>query len=237
MLPESGQFDLTDDAKVIQDEMRYTTVSGEEWPAKQLFGALHPVMKWLEDRLQNVFGRHSAPVVPLTTLAGERWALLQGGYPNRRGYIPVHRWVAVREKAGELTVHSLGDLIGMLKLNDRLTNTGALVTPGVFKGFIAEAVKLAGAELARAKTDFEGTALAKLKQQTDELEVLKNRHMAQLELDFGDDTDSRRRKAKNDRKLVIERHFESARSYMEGTAQLENEPYLQLVAVFCPAAC
>ena len=237
VLPESGQFDLTDDAKVIQDEMRYTTVSGEEWPAKQLFGALHPVMKWLEDRLQNVFGRHSAPVVPLTTLAGERWALLQGGYPNRRGYIPVHRWVAVREKAGELTVHSLGDLIGMLKLNDRLTNTGALVTPGVFKGFIAEAVKLAGAELARAKTDFEGTALAKLKQQTDELEVLKNRHMAQLELDFGDDTDSRRRKAKNDRKLVIERHFESARSYMEGTAQLENEPYLQLVAVFCPAAC
>lgn len=237
VLPESGLFDLTDDAKVIQDEMRYTTVSGEEWPAKQLFGALHPVMKWLEDRLQNVFGRHSAPVVPLTTLSNERWVLLQGGYPNRRGYIPVHRWVAVREKAGELTVHSLEDLVGMLKLNGRLTNTGVAVEATAFGGLVAKAVKLAGAELARVKTEFEGTALAQQEKRLEELKALQARHMAQLELDFGDDKDSRRRKAKNDRKLAIDRHFASAESYINDTAKLEDEPYLQLVAVFCPAAC
>lgn len=239
VLPESGRFDLVDDTKVVQQEMRHVMLTGENWPAKTLFWSLHPVMQWLEERMQTVFGRHSAPVVAVRTVpAGEMWALLQGGYPNRRGYIPVHRWVAVRSKDGHLTTHTLQELVAAVGIGRELPNTNAGGTAPEdlacrFRTFVGGAVGLAAEVLAGAKKAFEEKTLPKLQAQIAALDELKGKHMQQLELDFGGG-DARKRTRRQEKQAQIERHFAGAVEYVEETATLEDKPYLQLVAIFCP---
>lgn len=233
ILPEGALFNLTDDSGKVQDEINYLRFSGQPWPAKQLLWSLHPVMRWLESRLLDAFGRHSAPVIPLSGLKNERWALLQGGYPNKRGYIPVHRWVAVREADGVCTTHTLDECIKALGLTGSFINTGFTPDAEAHRDFVKKAVKVADSELRSAKAGFESTAKAALTQQLQALDELRKKHYKQLELDLKGAAVRNKRRAE-DKRDEIDRHFASAQAYIQGTATLEDEPFLQLAAVFCP---
>ena len=239
ILPEDHRFDLTDDVAVVQEEMVRARTLGNDWPHKTLLWPLHPVMKWLEDRAADLFGRHAAPLLRLTTLPpGERWALLQGGYPNRRGYIPVFEWIAVREKDGIREKKTLGELIAALNLDRDLSNrTGSSEgeEPDCrteFTSFVKAAVAVARQTLAESRARFDAKEKAQLNEALQKLAALKEKHLAQLTLDFGDAPEAVNRSRAENRRTAIERRFKDAQDYIVNTATTEDEAFLQLVAVF-----
>lgn len=246
MLPSDRRFHLTDDPREVEAQIR--SQSGEDWPSENLLWELHPVMKWLEERALSSFGRHTAPVLHLTGLkTGERWALLQGGFPNRRGFIPIFRWIAVREMQGSYSVHTLPDLIASLGLKSTLTN----LTPQPdsaeqekerdvserFKDFVSESVQMARDELLAARQEYESGEKQRLLAQLEDLKKLKEKHMRQLEMDFGDTAAqpvALRQARRNERAHQIEEAFLAAQTHISNTAETETEPYLMLCAVFAP---
>ena len=239
ILPEDHRFDLTDDVAVVQEEMARARTRGNDRPHKTLLWPLHPVMKWLEDRAADLFGRHAAPLLRLTTLPpGERWALLQGGYPNRRGYIPVFEWIAVREKDGIHEKKTLGELIAALNLDRDLSNrTGSSEgeEPDCrteCTSFVKAAVAVARQTLAESRALFDAKEKAQLNEALQKLAALKEKHRAQLTLDFGETPETVNKSRAENRRTAIERRFKDAQDYIVNTATTEDEAFLQLVAVF-----
>ena len=241
-LPENHELDLTDDRSAIEAEMQRARAAGDAWPQASLLWPLHPVMLWLEDRLAGAFGRHSAPVLRLPSLRnGEAWALLQGGYPNRRGYIPVHRWVAVQRRDGALAVRTLPELVRSLALASPLSNP---VPAGAARGdlreafqeFVDEAVRLAQEALRRERDRFEQSTKARLEADLAGLAALKAEHLEVIAERYERPEAIAALKAKGrERRHLIERNFEDAERYIRDTADTEGDAYLQLAAVFAPA--
>jgi superfamily II DNA or RNA helicase len=238
VLPENRRFDLTDDVAAVQREMQRVRTTGEEWPKQTLLWPLHPVMKWLEDYGVGLFGRHTAPVLRLPAMPiGERWALLQGGYPNRRGYIPIHNWIAVRETNGVSEKRTLQELISALKLKEMLSNTAyekkESDVGNDFESFIAAAVQIANKDLEERRSEYEATAMQELHKRIEELKKLQLKHEGhQLKLFSENGKGVRLNSAKEEKQRQIREHFEGAKAYITNTATTEEKAYLQLVAVF-----
>ena len=158
--------------------------------------------------------------------------LLQGGFPNRSGYIPVHRWIAVCEKGGAFTVNSLPDAFERLGLRGTIVNRGVPLDPSLFSAGVRESVRKAAESLRRDKSIFEQENQMKLRTQLSELALLKKKHVEQMELRLGEQIESVRKAREEQMRKELDRHFDSAERYLRDTTVLEDAPYLQLVAVF-----
>jgi hypothetical protein len=236
--PDDGRFDLTNSVQKVKTEMDRARSIGDGWLKQTLLWPLHPVMKWLEDYGVGLFGRHTAPVLRLSSVPkGERWALLQGGYPNRRGYIPIHSWIAVRETNGVLEKKTLHELISALKLKEGLSNTANETEEPVagddFGNFISAAVQIANKDLEEHRNEYEATAKKELHDRIAELQALQLKHEDhQLKLFTEKGEVARLNPAKEEKQRQIREHFEGAKAYITNTATTEEKAYLQLVAVF-----
>lgn len=240
VLPNNREFELTDVKNEIESEMQRARATGDEWPQVSWLWALHPVMLWLEDSLQSSLGRHAAPVLKLPSLKnGDVWALLQGGYPNRRGYIPVHRWTAVRMAGGLTEKKSIEDLVSALALPSRLSNpAGAPEDEAALEKklspFVLRAIAVAREDLKEARARFNAGTKAKLEARLAELARLYQKHMEVLESRYDSTLTGALKARMDDRKRQIDRNFEDARRYIRDTAETEDEAYLQLAALFVP---
>lgn len=241
--PEGERFDLTDDVTAVQKEMERARSSDSAWPKQTLLWELHPVMSWLEDRAQDLFGRHAAPLLRMNAIPqSESWALLQGGYPNLRGFIPIFDWVVVREKDGVITQSTLDELITSLNLDHELSNNTRDIgtEPDCreeFSSFVKKAVTIAYETLAQSRARYEATDKAKLLETRDRLKKLKNENLAQLELNLEDSNPGGLQKTRAEaHKDYINRCFDDAMDFILNTAETKEEPFLQLVAVFSSTA-
>lgn len=242
-LPKDWRFDLTADPKLVEREMTRVRQTEEAWPAIQLLWPQHPVFEWLVDRGVSLFGRNSAPLIASENLMpGERWALLQGGYPNRRGYIPVHRWIAVHDDGAALEAADLKDLIRAVKLNDSISNDGGETAAewcdrqsakgAEIRRFIEKAVGSAKGVLANEKARFDAAARSVQERELEELGRLRRKHEVQMELDFQNVLETMKKKRLENRRAELDRVFESAKNYIRNNTETEDEPYIQLAAVF-----
>ena len=240
VLPETRQFDLTDDTKKVQANMQQARAVGQAWPQQTLLWALHPVMNWLQDKALGLFGRHTAPVVHLNQLRdGERWILIQGGYPNRRGYIPIHRWIAVHEEFGRTTSFDLQTMIDALHLDRELSNTQRQTqetdeASERYHDSVVRAIEVAKAELIKAKVEFDNTAKRELDDRLSDLDRLRTQHLQQVEEKLANQIEAIRHSRELALKSQIQANFDSAKQYIENTATTQEEPFMQLVAVFAP---
>ncbi len=238
LLPEDNRFDLTDDINVVKEEMKRARAAGDKWPHQSMLTPLHPVMNWLEDHALGLFGRHTAPVLHLPGVpAGERWVLMQGGYPNHRGFIPIHRWVVVHEKDGELSVKSFFDLMAALSLDMDLSNLlpssdEDVVVSANYAPLLKRAIVLAEQTLSQAKRDYEAVARPKLEAGLAELAALKQKHFEQLAKDLEGQLAGVQQKRRQARSEEIERRFDAAQRFLEYAVDTEDTAYIQLVAIF-----
>lgn len=243
ILPQDNRFILTADRTSVMQSMAEMRNEGKQWSATQLLWPNHPVVEWLEGRLLNVFGRNTAPVLYLNTLEkGEHLFLLQGGYPNRRGYIPAHDFIVVRIKEDTIETLSLGQLIKKTGLAaEEIVNTGRTPDIESLNQQLPEAIKLAEEELKKLKETFVETEKPKLDKSEDELTNLLKKHKAALEKksdsDAKDEGDFVRENVRllaqrTERLAYIEKQIEAAKSFQRNNFELENKPYLQVIAVF-----
>jgi len=238
--PENDYFVLSASKDKIYEELKRCREEDSPWPEVQYLWSQHPVMEWLADRALNAFGRHTAPVLRLGSLAdGEVTVLVQGGFPNKRGYILIHDWVAVRFRQGRLAgAEDIHACLARLDLKPgALPNDGQARALESLQALLPPAVLHATQVLKARRAQAESEASARLKTLLAKLEGLKARHFGRLEHSlFTNQPEAFQKKREEEGRAQIERIFRDHAAWLKNTQLTEPEPYLQVAAVFAPLA-
>lgn len=237
--PEHDHFLLTPDKTRIDDEIRRNRQEEDTaWPNVHFLWPLHPVMEWLADRALNAFGRHAAPVVRLqgTLNADEHIVLVHGGFPNRRGHVLVQDCFGIRVRAGQITARlTWPQLQEELQLKPgQLRNRGVGGETGGLKTLLAPVVEDAYRHLRALKTHFETERQPALQAQRQRLAELKSQHQTQLDLEYthSDQPEAFKNRRREERQQQIDRMFNDYQNWLDNTQTTEDDPYLQILAVF-----
>lgn len=239
VLPDNGYFQLTDDNSRVQESIRNASLNpNSTWPQLQLLWELHPVVQWMEDWAIGSFGRHSAPVLYLPDRLGtdEVWVLMQAGYPNRRGYTPVHDWVAVKVDKGSAEVVSRRELMSKINFARPLINSGEVVPVEELTKLLPICVQAARSHVEEKKRSYEEQTKPKLDHQLAELEELRGKQLGlfeELPLDLDEKNLNRTQLNQKRRVDFINATFKNAQDYVREVYELGKEPFIQVVAVFC----
>lgn len=243
VLPEDRYFHLTDRGDVVQKAIRDAALNpNSTWPAMQLLWELHPVVQWTEDWAIGSFGRHAAPILYLPDVFEENevWVLMQAGYPNRRGYTPVHDWIAVRfSPAGAVEVKSRRELMEKVPFKEGLINSGETVDGALLGKCLPAAVEAARARITEKRKAYEAATKPKSAARKTELDELRKKHLglfpeAALDVLKADKTKLTRTQLKDLEKLsAIENAFRDAENYEREVLELGSDPFIQVAAVFC----
>jgi superfamily II DNA or RNA helicase len=234
--PDNDRFLLTPNKQRLYAELKRCREEDSPWPELQYLWSLHPVMEWLGDRALNAFGRHRAPILRLSNLGpDEHIVLMQGGFPNRRGYILIHDWVAVRMEGQKVVgTEDIHALLNRLKLQPgRLPNAGVEMPTEVLQELLVPAVTKGREVLKAERAQRESECGTRLKDLLSRLEDLKARHFGQLKTSLlTDQPEQFLRKKEEDGRVHIERIFKDHRDWLENTQITEPDPYLLVAAVF-----
>jgi SNF2 family DNA or RNA helicase len=235
--PDNDRFLLSSNKQRIYDELKRCREEDSPWPDIQYLWEQHPVMEWLADRALNAFGRHTAPILRLGSLqAQQHMVLIYGGFPNKRGHIVVHDWLGVEFQ--EQTVignHSLEAILDKLQLQPgKLANRGEAGDTSVLQKLLALAIPPAKKSLQALRQEKQASLSQRLKKLSDNLNELKSRHVEQLEIDFrgSDQPEAIKKHRREDRLSHIERVFQDHFAWLENTQTTEEEPFIQVAALF-----
>lgn len=236
--PESRQFLLSDNRSLIEREIRRCRQEEDAWPKIHLLWEQHPIFQWLNDKILAAFGRQEAPVLQLPGVLArdEIIFLLFGIIPNRQSHPLIQRWFGVQFN-GKAAPQIL-ELDAFLKATKLGSHTYANRRDDIdtqhLTSLAPKAVEKARKWMDTVWKSFESEINGKLETHLNELERLRARKFAQLELRF--EKDASATKIKQDKhgreRREIERIFDEYFEWMEATMTTENNPYLRIVAVF-----
>lgn len=234
--PESGEFILSADRNRIMEEISRTRKEEDRWPKIQLLWDLHPLMRWLNDKLLAVFGRQQAPVLTLPgqLKQGETIFILYGIIPNRKSQPLIASWLGARFLEGQFqSVEDFYDVLTRTELDrKKYPNQNKPFDKEHLKKMLPLAIAR-GEELMHKRRDaFEAAINVKLNEQDKILNRLKQKQVHQLELDFADAAPaSRTLDKKQQKQREIDRIFEEYWSWIENSLLTEDVPYIRVVAV------
>ncbi|MBW6486372.1 MAG: DEAD/DEAH box helicase [Syntrophobacterales bacterium] len=234
--PESGEFILSADRNQIMDEIRRTRKKEATWPKMHLLWDLHPLMRWLNDKLLAVFGRHQAPVLTLPGKLEAREVLfiLSGIIPNRKSQPLIASWIGVRFLGGrfDAVVDFPAILVRTGLDGEKVPNQGKLFDKEALKKMLPEAIVKAGEWMHQRRKEFETMTDAKLNAQMAELDRLKQKRYRQLEFEFAKAAPTTRAQERKERdQREIDRIFAEYLSWIENSILTEDVPYIRVVAV------
>ncbi len=236
--PENDRFILTDDKTQIQQAIKSARDRDNDlFSSLQYLWQQHPVMEWLMTRVQDGFGRHTAPVIriPSQLEGDEHWFVVQGGFPNKRGQALIQQSLAILVQADQITVETpLADILKAFKLQgDKIPNRAMEGDCSIQKALLPKVVQHVHNSLKKSRDQIQAGKNSKLQAYLTELAALRNKHVGQLELELSrsDQPEVFKQKRKQDRMHQIERVFDEYKQWLEETQHTEDDPYIQIVAV------
>ena len=246
-MPEAGMpLCLSPDREFCMREMAQSRQGGMgegDWPRTQYLWKQHPVLAWADERIGSAFARDEAPLLALhgRLRPGETVFLFSGSMPNKRSAPLVDAWFAVSFVSGifrgtepmESAVRRAG-----------LRSAGLINAGNVGKEQMEEAEILLEDAVEEAKKYME-SEYAAYKERTDrsiqeELEKLgrlQEEHKAKAQLSlFGKEGErvaesKRQREERERRERAIDDLFERYVSWVTDNMEIENSPYIRIVAV------
>ena len=234
--PESGEFTLSADRAAIMNEIKRTRKEEDTWPKLQLLWDLHPVMRWLTDKLLAIFGRQQASVLTLSDKlkVGETIFILYGIIPNRKSQPLIASWMGVRFLSGQFdAVMDFQDILARTELDrNKIPNQSRPFDKERLKKMLPVALAKGEERMHERRREFEAAIDGKLNAQIKELDRLKQKQFIQLELDFADAApNSRTLDKKQQKQREIDRIFNEYWSWIENSLLTEDVPYIRVVAV------
>jgi hypothetical protein len=238
--PEDQVFWLSSDSGRVQSAIDEAREREDQWPELQYLWRLHPLSKWVDDKVVANFRRSEAPVLTLQTLSSEETVVLcSGNVPNRKGQPIVNDWV------GAYFVGDLGpEIIPFEEVlrrtglqGERLANPASDVDISALEAKIPEAVEKARDYMQDRRDEANEQINRKLNRELERLEDLKARHERKLELEYADTDrpDAIVETEKERKRRRIEKNFEDFLAWVENTMTIEEKAYVQVIAVFTGA--
>jgi hypothetical protein len=233
-------FDLTIDRQLVMDSLDAARDREGAWPEWQLFWELHPIARWLDDRVLTAFGRHEAPVVtiPRGLRPHERVVVVQGLLSNRRGQPVLADTFGIRflngAASGEDTIPTL---LSRTHLDEELANPGATdLDLDELRPLLAPAVEHARRYFDRLRGLRAQTISAPLRDDLRRLVRWRDARVAAIDAQLGAPGMSKTaRKQLEERRREAERLHTERANWIEDGMRTIDEPYIRILAVLVPA--
>jgi superfamily II DNA or RNA helicase len=234
---KKNTFKLTCDKNIVESAIVKARKRKGDWPEHQLLYDLHPLARWLQFKILARIDKGNAPVARMRSPLPEKsaWFIFQGITSNRQGQpILSKAFVVGRSFIGQQvgSRDNFDEFLRQYRLSDDLpTLEIEQAHLDILQAMLPEAVKT-------AKTLYEQQHQGSL---IDDLEDKFEKHKEkldnwlvnserQLELAFGEIAVTQL--AKDRRKRDIDFVHQQTNEFYQTFFQLENDPYLRVLAVF-----
>jgi hypothetical protein len=231
---------LTPDKSFAMREMARSLQNGlsdKAWPETQYLWPLHPVMDWIHDQAELLYGRNEAPLAALTggLAPSELLYVIAGTIPNRQAAPVIDQWFGLLFEDGrfrrELDMEAVVERAG-LDRDDR-ANTASAGDDAVRRA--ADLLPVAIGEARRVLTRHydryvEGIA-PKIESERAKLEALRGRHKESL----GKIGPGRGVAESAVRVREIDALFDNFRAFVSDTLTVDNNPHIRVIAVLTGA--
>jgi superfamily II DNA or RNA helicase len=233
-MPSEDFLRLSPDKAFAMSEMvrsMKNNLSETAWPKTQFLWKLHPLFTWVNDKSGLLYGRGEAPIIGLSDgiSSDDLIFVMAGTIPNRKSAPVVDEWFGLHYRGGKLVSElNMTDILNKTRLSrGDLPNTNQ-VSPeqtDAATALLQAAVQDAEKVLARHFRQYNDDMNPQIDAEIDKLAVLEDRHKVyQLSL-FEDE----RRKSEGERR--VEKIFTDFAGWVKDTLEIENNPYIRVIAV------
>ncbi len=237
--PKNDTFKLTTHKELVETAIENARKKKKEWPKFQLLYDLHPIARWMQFKLLAKIDKGKALVARLRDPLPEKsaWFVFQGISSNGQGKAILSRsFVVGRSLNGESigSLDSFAEFVSEYKLDEQLQTLEITYQQiGQLQGMLIDAVKVAK-KLYKVKIqgDLQDEVEGKLEEYQKKLNNWVQDSERQLEIHFGEIEYGIVTKHKDQRKKEIKNVQDLMNRFYEEFFQLENEPYMRLLAVF-----
>lgn len=235
MRPRDNQFSLSADKTVVDAAIKSARDSND-WPQVHYLWPLHPIAHWLDYKLLALFGRQRAPVVRVQqgVAAGEAIVLVLAQVPNRRGQPMLTEWLGISVKAdGRIgAVLSLAKVLESTALDAaQLANDGRALPIGHIQSALPNVIQMAERHLKPIKHAFDADCKQRRDIELSKLETLRDKHHAQLELDFAHGIEQVNAARKRKKEQATADLFSHYQDWIHQTLKLDDRAQYTIVAV------
>ncbi|UAB74526.1 DEAD/DEAH box helicase [Mesoflavibacter sp. SCSIO 43206] len=230
-------FNLTTNSDIVERSIIRARKKQNEWPNFQLLYDLNPIAKWMQYKLLAQVDRGKALVARLREPLPKNtaWFVFQGITSNQQGKPMFSKTFVIGKSFDGASVGNLetfNEFLNQFRLNDRLTELETTNEQlDKIKSLLPEAVKR-GEQLYKytLQGGLEDELEEKLESYQEKLESWLTASEAQMELKFGDETSGSFHKKKRQREVNYVK--EQMDEFYNEFFQLENEPFLRVLAIF-----
>ncbi len=231
-------FKLTCDKEVVEKSIERSRKK-EGWPVHQLLYDMHPIARWLQYKILARIDKGNAPVARMRAPLPEKsaWFIFQGISSNGKGQAILSKAFVIGRSfiGGQVgNMDSFDDFVSHFRLSDELPTLPIEQTHlDILQAMLPDAV-------VSARTLYTQQIQGSLQDEIeDKLEVYEKKlskwfqaSELQLEIQFGIEESGTVHTRKDKRKNDIDYVHAQTKEFYETYFQLENEPYLRLLAVF-----
>ena len=209
----------------------------DSWPKVHYLWQQHPIMQWANDKAGLFFDRQQAPLVGIPTLAsGEVVFCIAGTIPNRRAVPVVDEWFGLRFIGGNFDrLMTMDELIAKTEFDrSNRPNLGNLTEEDAIavSAMLLDAVEMAKAHLTECVKEYRERTDEPVLREWDKLDELKKRHMAHIEQKYEQLSIFGKEKRKDAETRHIEAIFKEFEDWVRDGVEIENVPYIRIIAAF-----
>ncbi|TIC80326.1 DEAD/DEAH box helicase [Crenobacter intestini] len=236
MWPADNTFALCADPQAVDKAIRDGRNSNA-WPQLGYLWPLHPVSQWMDFKLMAQFGRQRAPVLRVMQgLAdGEAIVLVLAQVPNRRGQAVLAHWFGVQlDRAGRCQgVLELADVLarcGLAAGNDAPPNDGRAPDTRALQAALPAVIRAAEEHLRPIKQAFDADCRVRLNHALTRLAALRDRHAAQLALDFAGGLEQVAAARRRQKESATAELFDNYQQWIRDTLALDDRAQFTVIA-------
>lgn len=233
-LPGADFLRLSSDKSFCMAEMKRSMQNNMDetaWPSTQYLWKNHPIFEWVNDKAGLLFGRAEAPLIVLDgpIPPTDTIFVIAGMIPNRKSTPVVDEWFGLRFSGAafrdELTLEQVISLTGFGRRDLPNRNNAPLQYVADAAALLPSAVAAAQTVLARHCASYREKIEPQITEELEKLIILETKHK-EYHLSL---VDNERKKSEQERK--VERIFSEFTDWVKDTLEIENNPYLRIVAV------
>ncbi len=237
-MPSDDYLRLSPDREYCMKDMQrcmQNELAESAWPATQYLWKLHPVFNWIEDKAGIFYKRNEVPVLGLSNSieTNEMIFLVAGMIPNRKSTTIVDEWFGVYYKDNKFVeTLSMSKVIQKTHMNAKEPNTQKVTVQQIAWGqsLLQDVVEQAKHIMTQKCAEYKSNIDPYIYEEMERLEVLENRHKdAQLSIFDMKIAGMQRKKSQKERE--IEKIFDDFMTWEKDTLEIEEKPYIRIIAV------
>ncbi|MFN4762710.1 DEAD/DEAH box helicase [Gillisia sp. Q332] len=232
-------FKLTTDKNIVEKAIVLSRKKQNQWPQFQLLYDLNPIAKWMQYKLLGQVDRGKALVARLRDPLPKNmaWFVFQGITSNQQGKPMFSKTFVVGKSfdgKNSVSLETFQEFLIQYRLKDTLseleTTSDQLV---ILKSLLSEAVVTAKKVYKlKLQGDLEDEMEEKLEHYQEKLNKWLRNSESQMELKFGSEETGNISFHKKKRQNEVNHVKEQMDKFYQEYFQLENEPFLRVIAVF-----